>query len=108
MTDTTDMSTPVTRGELRSEIEGLERRLEHRLAVTKTELDAKIATLVTKDDLKVELETWGKILLSELARHANAIEESMRREISVIDDKYADLPGRVSRLESVVLTRKRR
>jgi hypothetical protein len=47
-------------------------------------------------------------LLSELARHAKAIEESMCREISVIDDNYADLPGRVSRLESVALSRKRR
>jgi hypothetical protein len=47
-------------------------------------------------------------LLAELARHTNASQESMSKEISVVDEKYADLPGRVSRLESEVVARKRR
>jgi hypothetical protein len=32
----------------------------------------------------------------------------MSKQFSVLDDKYADLPGRVSRLETAVFTRKRR
>jgi len=77
MADATDMSTPMTRGELRAEI-------------------APLAT-------KVELELWGGALLArldavehrllaELARHTRATFESMSTQISVIDEKYADLP----------------
>lgn len=112
MMATTDMSTPVTRGELRAEIEQLETRLDQKL-------DQKLANLVTKADLeqrlanvatKADLEIWGGALLdrllTELARHTKAIQESMSTQISVVDEKYADLPARVGRLEASVFPRK--
>jgi hypothetical protein len=74
-----------------------------------------VAPLATK----AELELWGGALLAridrthqqlqiDLARHANALHESMATMIRAIDDKYTDLPGRVGRLESVVFTPKPR
>ncbi|HEX7838036.1 MAG TPA: hypothetical protein VF469_11265 [Kofleriaceae bacterium] len=98
---TTDMSTPVTRGELRAEIEQLEIRLEQKLD---QKLDQKLAHVATKADLEV----WGQRLLTELARHTKAIEEALSAQVSVVDEKYADLPGRVKRLETTVLGPKRR
>jgi hypothetical protein len=47
-------------------------------------------------------------LAAELARHTRASLESMSTQISVIEEKYADLPPRVSRLEGKVLPRERR
>jgi hypothetical protein len=93
MTAEADMSTPVTRGELRDELEQLEARLDRKL-------DQK-------------LETWGGALLariasgeqrtlSELARHVQAIQESLSTQVSAIDEKYEDLPRRVRRLEAAV------
>jgi hypothetical protein len=41
-------------------------------------------------------------LLAELARHTRAIQESMSAPISAIDDKYTDLPRRVTTLEAAV------
>jgi hypothetical protein len=86
MADAADMSTPVTRGELQTELT---------LLATKADL-APLAT-------KVELELWGGALLArldaiehrllaEVARHTKATFESMSTQISVIDEKYADLP----------------
>jgi len=47
-------------------------------------------------------------LLIELARHTKAIEEAMSTQISTIDEKYADLPARMSRLEATVFGRRGR
>ena len=47
-------------------------------------------------------------LREELARHTRASYEDASTQISVIDEKYADLPGRVSRLETTVLAPKLR
>jgi hypothetical protein len=46
--------------------------------------------------------------MTELARHAKAIQESLPAQISAIDDKYADLPARVSHLETAVFAPKAR
>jgi hypothetical protein len=82
---------------------------------TKVELREAIAKAVAPLATKVELEIWGGALMarmdaqldglrrdlrSDLARHANAIFESAQAMIRAIDDKYTDLPGRVTRLES--------
>ena len=154
MMATTDMSTPVTRGELRAEFEQFEQKFEQKLEqklnqkfaeklaplVTKAELEERLAPLATK----IELEHWGgallaritageqrtirlehridelghqmikhiegseQRLLTELARHAQAIQEAMSTHISVIDEKYADLPARVKRLETRVFRTKGR
>jgi hypothetical protein len=142
MKDEMDMSTPVTRGELRQELEHFRRvelreELEHfrqdlkQELATKQELEHAVSQLATKQELehavsqlatKRELEMWGgallarleplqgmeQRLLAELAHHTRASQESLSKEISVIDEKYADLPGRVTRLESEVLARRRR
>ena len=83
--DVTDMSTPVTRGELRDELSHLERKLDNKLDLWGGALLARIA----------ESE---KRVLNELARHTQAVFESMPKQISVVDEKYKDLPERTARL----------
>jgi hypothetical protein len=41
-------------------------------------------------------------LVTEIARHTRAFQEAMSTQVSVIDDKYADLPARVTNLEATV------
>jgi hypothetical protein len=98
------MSTPVTRGDLRQELDQLEMRLEQKLAhlATKAELELWGGALLAR------FEAGEQRLLTELARHAKAIQEAMSTQISVIDEKYADLPARVSRLESTVFAPEKR
>jgi YesN/AraC family two-component response regulator len=164
MVDSTDMSTPVTRGELREELEHLrqefKRELKQELAplATKQELaqlatKQELAQLATKQELahlatkqelahlatkqelvplatKRELELWGgalqarietseqrlieridgteRRLSAELARHVGAIHEAMLAWFAASDEKYADLPGRMSRLELAVFGAKQR
>jgi chromosome segregation ATPase len=139
----TDMSTPVTRGELREEIQRLDLRLDHldqkleqRLAgleakmatkadlaqleaTTKADLAQLEAKMATKADLAqleakmaTKLDLWGgalfERLLTELARHTKAVQEMLSTQVSTFDDKYADLPARVSHLETAVFVPKRR
>jgi hypothetical protein len=136
MSDSTDMSTPVTRGEFAQ----FEVRLEQRLAQLATK--AELAQLATKAELeqrlvplatKVELELWGgaslarvlarielwerrlierldsreQRLIAELARQ-RAISKSQWTQIAVTDEKYADLPPRVTRLKTKVFRPRRR
>jgi hypothetical protein len=153
MSNATEMSTPLSRGELREELDLLRREfaaqfatvatkaeLEKLALATKAELEklatkaeleklalatkAELEKLATKAELeklatKKELDLWGgalreqmkemeERLVVELARHTKASAEQMSRDISVIDQKYADLPGRVSMLEARVSARKRR
>jgi chromosome segregation ATPase len=178
MADAADMSTPVTRGELRDEFQSfkqeLGRELTQELASKKDlqelgrELRQELASkkelrelgrelreeLASKKDLqelgrelrqelaskkelqelgrelrqelasKKDLEMWGgallaridsrdkhlldaiaateQRLLAELARHTRAAFEQMSTQISGHDEKYADLPERVNRLETAV------
>ncbi len=108
MMASTDMSTPVTRGELREELEQLRQEFRQ-------ELKQELVHLATK----TELELWGGALLAhidrtaqrlsaELARHTGAIHESMLAMFAASDEKYADLPGRVNRLEGAVFAPKQR
>ena len=111
MVDSTDMTTPVTRGELREELAQLEQRLEQKLdQKLEQKLDQKLAHFATK----AELEIWGGALAArftelsaELARHAQAIHEAATRQIAALDDKYSDLPKRMTRLEGRVFGRRR-
>jgi hypothetical protein len=121
MSNVADMSTPVTRGELKEELDLL--RQEFRQAIAPLATKAELAPLATK----VELEIWGGALLAriqsseqglkelkelikaserqlqaDLARHAGALFESMSALIKGLDEKYADLPGRVTVLETRV------
>ena len=93
-----DMVTPVTRGELREELGKLERRFDLKLETW----GGALADRITKLEKRFE-----HLLYTELARHTNAILEALRGRVSVIDEKYADLPGRVARLERKVFASKR-
>jgi len=118
MKDALDMSASVTRGDFQEAIAPLATKVELQEAVaplaTKVELQEAVAPLATK----VELEIWGGALMarmdtrleglrrdlqSDFARHASTIFESAQAMIRALDDKYADLPGRVTKLESRVL-----
>jgi hypothetical protein len=99
----TNMSTPVTRGELKAELEQLEIRLEQKLD---QKLDQKLG--LWGGALRAQIETSEQRLLAELARHVRAIQESLWTQISVVDEKYADLPVRMKRLETTVFRSKRR
>jgi glycine/serine hydroxymethyltransferase len=119
MKDALEMSASITRGELQEAVAPLATKVELQDEIakaiaplaTKVELQEAIAPLATK----VELELWGGALMtrmdtqleglrrdlqSDFARHANAIFESAQAMIRALDDKYADLPGRVTKLES--------
>lgn len=125
MANPTDMTTPVTRGELREELAQLEIRLEQKLEekldqkleqkleekldrMLDQKLQQRLAHLATKADLEI----WGGALLAriqtDLARHTKAIQEALSAQVSALDDKYTDLPRRVSRLEAAVFKPKRR
>jgi hypothetical protein len=115
MMDSTDMTTPVTRGELREELAQLEQKLEQKLAylATKRELEfwggALLARIEASEQRHIALvERTEQRLGAELARHAGAINESISTRFAASDEKYADLPGRVNRLEAAVFTPKQR
>ncbi len=110
MMDSTDMSTPVTRGELLETLGQFKQELKLEL---RQDIQKAVAPLATK----VELEIWGGALLAQvkqllqqseqrlhakLARHTSAIHESMRAQVTASAEPYADVPGRVSRLETAV------
>jgi hypothetical protein len=102
-----------TKAELREAIAGAIAPL-----ATKAELREAIAGAIAPLATKVELELWGGALDAKIsnldeairsmperlavenARHFAVIYEAVRRDISVVDEKYADLPRRVTDLES--------
>jgi hypothetical protein len=58
---------------------------------------------------KADLEIWGGALLeTELARHTKAVQEAMSKQISTVDEQYADQPASVNRLEATVFAPKPR
>lgn len=58
---------------------------------TNARFDAAIAALPDKIAAQLSI---------ELARHVQASNEEMRTQVAAVDDKYADLPERVTRLEA--------
>ena len=138
MSNAADMSTPVTRGELQEELTKFRQEMHQAIAplATKAELEiwggallARIQSsehtlrqemreLVTASENSVKafvettvqtaIQATEKRLQAELAHHAAALFESMSALITAHDDKYADLPGRVKRLETRVFRTKPR
>ena len=117
MANEIDMSTPVTRAELKEELQRFPTKADLKAAlkkelerfVTKAELKKELERFATR----VDLEVWGgalyerileseRRLLKELASLASAHQEEIMRMIVVIDDKYKDLPHRMRRVEAVV------
>jgi len=131
MTGATDMSTPVTRSELREELAQLERKLEiwggallariqsgeQRIQSGQQRLLARIESGEQRLLARIEsgehrmlerIDASEQRLLAELARHTRASSEEMSAQISIIDEKYADLLPRVSQLDTKVFAPKRR
>ena len=113
-----DDDLPATRGDLRSDTNGLEARLRAELAskddlrnVTNG-LEARLrAELASKDDLrKVDADLRDHVhevvtaserrLSAELAQHANAIMEANRSDTRAMLEPYLSLPPRVEKLEA--------
>jgi protein required for attachment to host cells len=93
----------------KKDLEGLATKKELEGLATKKELEG-LATKKEFGELRVELHKSIEMVMTymdarftqqsvELARHVQAVLEEVRTMIRAVDDKYADLPGRVSRLE---------
>jgi hypothetical protein len=122
-----------TKAELERAIEPLATKAE--LQQVKAELEKAIGQLATKVELEMwggalleridsdwrrtqaqltslehrlfeRIERMQQQLQTDLSRHANAIHESVAALIHGFDDKYKDLPPRVTRLESAVFSPK--
>jgi hypothetical protein len=110
--DMTDMSSPVTRGELRDDLAQLEDRIERKFDDKLDRLERKVdnnldlwggALAAQISELAAQMRESEKRMLNEIARHTQAGFESMTRQISAVDEKYKDLPARVARLEADAL-----
>jgi len=112
-----DGARPVTRDELREELARYPTRedLREELAryPTREELKEELARFVTREDVGLWMQTIAQqhqvlvseirashdVLLRAIGRAARVAAEEHRRELGVLDDRYRDLPGRVTALE---------
>jgi hypothetical protein len=106
MAKASNMSAPVTRGELKEELERLRSELASKAELQQAILAARADLEIWGGALRAHIDRGLQQLQIDLARHANALHESMAAMIRGLDDKYADLPGRVGRLESAVFAPK--
>jgi DNA anti-recombination protein RmuC len=83
-------------------IDGIEQRLSDRIDGIEQRIDG------IEQRLSERIDGTEQRLLTELARHTSAAQEDMSTQISVIDDKYDDLPVRVSLLEATAFPPRRR
>src|SRR4051812_25425447 len=89
------MDTPATRRDLFDGLDGLGTELRTELHQVRDELRAEMRTM--EDNL------FRRIVVAvgdEVSRQIRATQEQTRDLIRAIDDKYEDLPDRVSRLEA--------
>jgi hypothetical protein len=77
------------RSELKSEISELRGELAKR--PTQTQIDASFRQVMVHID-------------TAFAQHVNAILEDVRKQIAGLDDRYHDLPERVTKLETAVFS----
>jgi hypothetical protein len=105
--ESSDMSAPVTRGELRIELAELEQKLEKKLEKYATKVDLELWGGALFERLLVMEERLEQRLSAQMARHSNALFERLESLVSVVDEKYQDLPARVTRLEGRVFKRSR-
>jgi hypothetical protein len=103
-----DEDRPVTRRELKAELAEFKTELKAEFRAefpTKQEMRSEIASAMAyvvetlgarMDRMRVDLRDELSV---ELARHVRAAAEENRRWFENLDDKYRDLPGRVTVLE---------
>ena len=98
---TIEMSSPVTRAELREELASLEQRFDKKLdlwgGALLHRMNAEISTL------RAEMSTMG----SALRREIQGAFEDFHQAIRNLNEPYQDLPGRVTKLEAKVFPPKR-
>jgi hypothetical protein len=103
-----DENEPATKGDLSAGLHDLERRLRAELAskddlaALEQRLDAKIGTLDAK------MGAMENRLLREIGQALNVAVEQIGAKVSVLDDKYKDLPARVAVVEREIAELKTR
>lgn len=110
MSDETDMERPVTRRELKEELGKLDAKLDAKL--DRVEAKAEFARLDAKIDaacgaLLARMDQIVAEMRAEMTRQTKAAMEWALDQFRVVDDKYADLPRRVTRLEGKVFPPRR-
>ena len=78
----------VTKQDLAEAFDAFEAKLDAKL---EAKLDAKLAAFE---------ERLERRLSAQLASHIKAVQEWLATSIKIVDEKYADLPGRVAALEA--------
>ena len=124
MAKPTDMTHPVTRAELDEVVDKLRSELRSELHELRSELRTDMSAFATRDELAAlrtdmnnsfvsiarqfadidvrfdEVNDRFDRLPAEIASYNRALQEvDYRRELRAVDDKYADLPARVKKLE---------
>ena len=79
-------------------IEGVRRDLTAEIHSVRADLTTEIHNVRT--EMRTGFASVRTEVATDVARHANRIIEEITARITVVDDKYADLPERVSRLEA--------
>jgi hypothetical protein len=109
-----DMERPVTRRELKLEVD----RIDGKIDRLDTKLDAVCGALLSRMDAMMretaemraetaEMRAEMAEMRADAARQAKAAMEWALEQFRAVDDKYADLPRRVTRLEGKVFPPKR-
>ena len=85
-TFTDDVSTPVTRGELREEFQQFKVRLEQSLEQLEQRLEQKLAHPATK----TELEIWGGALLGRMDSGERRLADQLLERIASSEQRFAE------------------
>ncbi len=115
-----DVNAPVTHGELRQELSTFKTELKTELKTERfdaiderfTAIDERFDAVDRRfdavdrrfDALEPHLVAMEARLMAGLGRHTRASAEDLATRVTVVDDKYTDLPRRVARLEEAVFT----
>ena len=93
--------TQTLRRELNEDMQRM--RVEFRADMDKMRVDLradmKQMRVEMRAEISADMQRMRVELNEDLARHVNASDESMRTQIAAVDEKYADLPERVTALE---------
>lgn len=100
-----EMDKPVTKREMHEALGIWGGALNARTDALEAKLDATAARLDSKIDSKID--AMGARLSAELAQHTNRILDAVYEITGAVDEKYSDLPPRVTRLEAKVFPPKR-
>ncbi|NVB78307.1 MAG: hypothetical protein HOV81_07930 [Kofleriaceae bacterium] len=105
------MDEPVTRRELHEALDiwagAIMSQMNAQLAAQTAQLTAHLTAHLT-EVIDVRCAAAEQRLATDLARHVQAADERMRAFLAGFEDKYRDLPPRVTKLEAKVFAPKRR